>query len=193
MEQAEKIMAANPMDVEGYHQTVNDAVTEIFEACSFQDLTGQRISKVVETLQHIERRVSKFADAVKVKDAAINLTEDEMVRKQSASEQLLHGPPPEGEGVSQDVVDQLLDSAPAAANAIDMPAAEEPGKAAGQPAAAEQAAAEKAAVKKEKAEDDNVAAAKARAAAIPKPELEELSEPDADKENSQDDINALFA
>ena len=183
-------MAANPMDMEGYQRTVNDAVTEIFEACSFQDLTGQRISKVVETLQHIERRVSKFADAVKVKDAAINLTEDELARKQRASEQLLHGPPHEGEGVSQDVVDQLLDSAPATANAeaIDMPAAEEPGKAAGQPTAAEQAAAEKAAVKKEKTEDDKVAAA-----AMPKPELEELSEPDADKENSQDDINALFA
>ena len=26
----------------------------IFEACSFQDITGQRIAKVVETLQHIE-------------------------------------------------------------------------------------------------------------------------------------------
>ena len=34
----------------------------VFEACSFQDITGQRIAKVVETLQHIEERVSRFAD-----------------------------------------------------------------------------------------------------------------------------------
>jgi chemotaxis protein CheZ len=31
-----------------------DAVTAIYEACGFQDITGQRISKVVRTLKHIE-------------------------------------------------------------------------------------------------------------------------------------------
>ena len=34
-----------------------DAVVSIFEACNFQDITGQRIGKVVRTLDFIEERV----------------------------------------------------------------------------------------------------------------------------------------
>ncbi|MDI9409234.1 MAG: protein phosphatase CheZ [Candidatus Pacebacteria bacterium] len=37
-----------------------DAVTQIFEACNFQDVTGQRISKVVKTLQLIDTRVTQL-------------------------------------------------------------------------------------------------------------------------------------
>src|SRR6266700_2168930 len=33
---------------------LQDAVTKIYEACSFQDITGQRITKVVTTLKTIE-------------------------------------------------------------------------------------------------------------------------------------------
>src|SRR3712207_3528187 len=40
-----------------------DAVTSIYEACSFQDITGQRITKVVKTLKHIEEQVSKLLEA----------------------------------------------------------------------------------------------------------------------------------
>jgi chemotaxis protein CheZ len=35
-----------------------DAITRIFEACNFQDLTGQRIGKVTRTLSFIEERVN---------------------------------------------------------------------------------------------------------------------------------------
>ena len=37
---------------------LGDAVTRIYEACSFQDITGQRISKVVNALKAIESRVA---------------------------------------------------------------------------------------------------------------------------------------
>jgi chemotaxis protein CheZ len=37
---------------------LQDATTRIYEACSFQDITGQRISKVVATLQTIEAKVA---------------------------------------------------------------------------------------------------------------------------------------
>ncbi len=37
---------------------IEAAVTRIFEACSFQDITGQRITKVVKTLKQIEEKVS---------------------------------------------------------------------------------------------------------------------------------------
>jgi chemotaxis protein CheZ len=42
---------------------LNDAVTRIYEACNFQDITGQRITKVVKTLKHIEERVSAMLRA----------------------------------------------------------------------------------------------------------------------------------
>lgn len=37
-----------------------DEVTHIYEACSFQDITGQRISKVVGALKAIEARVDQL-------------------------------------------------------------------------------------------------------------------------------------
>ena len=47
---------------------LNDAVTQIYEACSFQDLTVQRITKVVRTLKSIEAKVegllATFGDEV---------------------------------------------------------------------------------------------------------------------------------
>jgi chemotaxis protein CheZ len=42
-------------------QALSGAVTRIYEACSFQDVTGQRIGKVVRALQAIEARVAAAA------------------------------------------------------------------------------------------------------------------------------------
>ncbi len=39
------------------------AVTEVYEACSFQDITGQRITKVVNALKHIEAKVEALLEA----------------------------------------------------------------------------------------------------------------------------------
>lgn len=39
---------------------IGEAVTRIYEACSFQDITGQRIAKVVAALKEIEGRVQKI-------------------------------------------------------------------------------------------------------------------------------------
>ncbi len=41
---------------------IRDQVVAIFEACNFQDLTGQRITKVVSTLRFIEERVERMMD-----------------------------------------------------------------------------------------------------------------------------------
>ena len=39
---------------------LQDATTRIYEACSFQDITGQRINKVVATLKTIEAKVAQI-------------------------------------------------------------------------------------------------------------------------------------
>ena len=71
----------------------------IFEACTFQDITGQRISKVVGTLRYIDERVSSFIEHLRIPedlDAVVDETEEE--RRQR--ELILHGPQHDGEGVS---------------------------------------------------------------------------------------------
>ena len=40
--------------------TLRHATTRIFEACGFQDITGQRITKVVSTLKQIDAKVSQL-------------------------------------------------------------------------------------------------------------------------------------
>ena len=42
---------------------LQDATTRIYEACSFQDITGQRITKVVATLKTIEAKVASIITA----------------------------------------------------------------------------------------------------------------------------------
>ena len=49
---------------------LQDAVTKIYEACSFQDITGQRITKVVTTLKAIEEKVAQIIMTFGVKNEA---------------------------------------------------------------------------------------------------------------------------
>ncbi|MEM7653601.1 MAG: protein phosphatase CheZ [Pseudomonadota bacterium] len=41
---------------------IMESVVKVFEACNFQDLTGQRINKVVNTMKYIEERLSSILD-----------------------------------------------------------------------------------------------------------------------------------
>jgi len=64
MAAAEKI-ETTAAAVGGEHgEQLSDAVTGIYEACTFQDITGQRISKVVRTLRQIEEKVAALLAAL---------------------------------------------------------------------------------------------------------------------------------
>ena len=108
MECAEAVMAADASDPAAYKALVDEKMLVIFEACSFQDITGQRIAKVVETLQHIEERVSRFADVMNAKDIDGFLTEQERERAERKEKYLLHGPQLAGGGVDQAKVDEMF-------------------------------------------------------------------------------------
>lgn len=108
MECAEAVMAADAADPAAYKALVDDKMMVIFEACSFQDITGQRIAKVVDTLQHIETRVARFADVMRAKDLDGFLSEHERTRAERKKELLLHGPQLDGEGNEQTAVDKLF-------------------------------------------------------------------------------------
>lgn len=101
MEAAEQIMAANVDS-----QVVNDAVMRIFEACSFQDITGQRIAKVVKTIEHIEQRLDGLKSAW---GPDVGIDEPAPSEPEGADAALLNGPALDGEGVSQDDVDAMFD------------------------------------------------------------------------------------
>lgn len=97
-------------------EALGTAVTRIYEACSFQDITGQRIGKVVAALKTIEARINAVQSdfgmdqpraaaaptpAVAVAASAVDRTE---------GERLANGPALPGTGVSQDEIDRLLAS-----------------------------------------------------------------------------------
>jgi len=109
MNSAEAIMAADTTDPATYQTAVNDEVMKIFEACSFQDITGQRISKVVETLQFIESRIDRLVDTMGVAGEGGSMTEEEQASEDRKKDQLLNGPQLDGEGTSQDDIDALFD------------------------------------------------------------------------------------
>ena len=97
-------------------QEIEGQVIEIMMACSFQDITGQRTSKVVNTLRYIEQRVNSMIE-IWGNDGAVRPRE--IVEDARPDAHLLNGPALEG-GVSQDDVDLLLaDVPPPAVETID--------------------------------------------------------------------------
>ena len=109
MEAAETIMAADTSDPDAYKALVDDKMIVVFEACSFQDITGQRIRKVVRTLGWIEERLGQLSRKLKIADVDgddDHLAESEDERRRR--ELILHGPQMKGEGVSQDYVDDVF-------------------------------------------------------------------------------------
>ncbi|MBD3666695.1 MAG: protein phosphatase CheZ [Kangiella sp.] len=95
--------------------TLMDATTKIYEACGFQDITGQRITKVVGALQHIEEKVdallNAFGDEIaKYKTANPKPEEESPAEEMPSDEDLLHGPQKKEAAMSQDDIDALLAS-----------------------------------------------------------------------------------
>jgi len=84
---------------------INEEVMKIYEACSFQDVTGQRISKVVKTFQTIEDKVDHLVSVlgIKVKEYVGDDEDD-----RDGDERFLNGPQLPPEAISQDDIDKLL-------------------------------------------------------------------------------------
>jgi chemotaxis protein CheZ len=62
IDQAAAVLSAalkNPQDA-GLAHDIRDRVVQIFEACNFQDLTGQRVADVVATLKLVEERMARL-------------------------------------------------------------------------------------------------------------------------------------
>jgi chemotaxis protein CheZ len=96
-------------------EKVSEAVTQVYESCNFQDITGQRISKVVKALQHIESKVdgllSAFGDELtKHRGAAQAAPAGSSKQDASGDQALLNGPQLPQEAKGQADIDALFDS-----------------------------------------------------------------------------------
>jgi chemotaxis regulatin CheY-phosphate phosphatase CheZ len=116
---AEAIMGADISDPVAYKTLVDDEVMKIFEACSFQDITGQRVSKIVNVLKQIEERVGRLANTLGVDDGAPTEMTAEERRRQ---ELLLNGPAIGGPETKQDDIDALFDGGFDSFDAVETPA-----------------------------------------------------------------------
>lgn len=85
---------------------LQDAVTRIYEACSFQDITGQRITKVVSTLKVIEAKVEHIIATFGQNTVAVVHTGTHV----ASDADLLNGPQLPAHAMDQTDIDKLLAS-----------------------------------------------------------------------------------
>jgi chemotaxis protein CheZ len=100
----------DPMAMAGVDDALNEAatsITHVFEACNFQDITGQRIQKVVRALQEIERQVLRMVVVFGLVENQHKL-DDETKESLQEDAALLNGPQLEGQGLEQDEIDAIL-------------------------------------------------------------------------------------
>jgi chemotaxis protein CheZ len=110
MERAEAVVSAEISDLAAYRAFVNARLVAVIEACSFQDITGQRIAKVAEMLGQIEQRIARFALATRAVDAEGPNSKREAAAAVRKHRLMLNGPAAKGDGNGQRDVDFLLDA-----------------------------------------------------------------------------------
>jgi chemotaxis protein CheZ len=90
--------------------SLQDATTRIYEACSFQDITGQRITKIVATLKTIDAKVAQMLAAFSSQPHNAPPPRPSVERLPAASEQLTNGPQLPANAMGQTDIDKLLAS-----------------------------------------------------------------------------------
>jgi chemotaxis protein CheZ len=90
-------------------EEIQERVVSIFEACNFQDLTGQRISKVMTTMKFIEQHIYTMMDIWGGVDA-IKAHAIPIVDTREGDDKLLNGPKLDGDigHASQDDIDAMF-------------------------------------------------------------------------------------
>ncbi len=88
---------------------IRDHVVRIFEACNFQDLSGQRIAKVLATLTFVEDRVARMLEIWGGRAAVENYAAATR-EERNAEDKLLSGPKLDGDSghVSQQEIDAMF-------------------------------------------------------------------------------------
>ncbi len=97
-----------PEKVEELCDRIGEKATQALEACGFQDITGQRVSKIVRSLRFIEERVDAMAKIWGREE--IEALGAEMPPEEAGSDGVvLEGPQLPGSTVSQQEIDKLFE------------------------------------------------------------------------------------
>ncbi|MBX9633468.1 MAG: protein phosphatase CheZ [Magnetospirillum sp.] len=107
MDSAEHLESLTPMMDAQVAERLTEITTRIFEACTFQDITGQRITKVVKMLKEIEGRVESLVRAFGSEMDAPAAKADKAV---VTDQDLLNGPQLPSTAADQAEIDRLLAS-----------------------------------------------------------------------------------
>jgi chemotaxis regulatin CheY-phosphate phosphatase CheZ len=95
---------------------IMDSTNKIFESCSFHDLTGQRISKIVRIMKRLEQTLDSLVEIVGPEGLAEMPVEGdgtiEDVIGMRDGDIAMHGPQVAGKEVSQNDIDALFGSGP---------------------------------------------------------------------------------
>lgn len=107
MEVLEEMSAELPAEAAA---KIMNVTTRVYEACNFQDITGQRTTKVIRALKHIEEKIDGLVTAFGAEIEKIAPDQARTARKTAPDDEaaLLNGPQLEGEGVSQADIDALF-------------------------------------------------------------------------------------
>ncbi len=104
------LSTGNTDKVEAHCTTLEAVATNLLMACEFQDLTGQRINKVCNTLLGLEDQISDLFTALDITEGTgsggLSAVASDDERPDT---DLLHGPQDEGQGISQADIDALFD------------------------------------------------------------------------------------
>ncbi|MGY3530209.1 chemotaxis protein CheZ [Bradyrhizobium sp. USDA 4452] len=111
IDQAATALANNvtPDQQKRLSEDIQERVVSIFEACNFQDLTGQRISKVMQTMKFIEQHINEMMNIWGGVDA-IKSHATPIVDTREGDARLLNGPKLDGDAghASQDDIDAMF-------------------------------------------------------------------------------------
>ncbi len=86
---------------------IGEKTMKAIEACTFQDITGQRITRVVRSMQFVEERVNAMIDLWGREDIEA-LGIELPTETRTGDDALLNGPQLPGEEISQEEIDKLF-------------------------------------------------------------------------------------
>lgn len=86
---------------------ISDCNNTVFEACAFQDLTGQRVARIVKSVTYVETRVNALMKIWGRQE--LDRVERQPAEAQTDDQSLLNGPQRKAQAISQDEIDKLFD------------------------------------------------------------------------------------
>jgi chemotaxis regulatin CheY-phosphate phosphatase CheZ len=96
---------------------LDSKATDVYTACSFQDLTGQRTRKVIQVMRYLEGRINAMIKIWGL-DGAMAAEAAESERARHGESALLNGPALPGHGLDQGDIDMVMGPAEHAAPAV---------------------------------------------------------------------------